>query len=85
MTTHEEHLIELFEKSEKESIPGTAYFEALTDFAEICFNTAKAEGKELTIADIHSYIHAAYRVGFERGYKAGREYEQELKKLDAED
>lgn len=45
---------------------------ALIDFAEICFNTAKAEGKELTIADIHAYIHAAYKVGFERGYKAER-------------
>lgn len=85
MSKEELTLIELFEKHEKDSIPGTAHFEALIDFAEICFNTPKAEGKEVTIADIHSYIRAAYRVGFERGYKAGREYQQDLQKLDAKD
>lgn len=39
MTTHEEHLIELFKKAEKESIPGTEYFEALCEFSKECFNT----------------------------------------------
>jgi len=85
MSKEELTLVELFDKHEKDSNPGTAHFQALSDFAEICFNTPKAEGKEVTIADIHSYIRAAYRVGFERGYKVGREYEQELKKLDSED
>lgn len=82
MTPHELTLTELFEKHDKDSIPGTAHFEALIDFAEICFNTLKAEGKDFTITELHSFIAAAYHVGFERGYKAVRDYEQELKKLE---
>ena len=85
MTTHEEHLIELFEKSKKESIPGTEYFEALCEFSKECFNTVNLLGDGVLVKDIHSFISAAYRVGFDRGYKAGCEYEQELKELEKED
>lgn len=82
MTPEETKLIELFKQYENDSIPGTAYFEALTTFAKQCCDNMSYDP---SIAYIHSYIHAAYRVGFDRGYKAGCEYEQELKKLDTED
>lgn len=85
MTPHEEELIKLFEKYEKESIPGTAHFDALCDFSKNCFDIVKTFGYSLEVKDIHSFIAAAYRIGFNRGYDAGREYEQDLKKLDAED
>lgn len=85
MTPDEEKLTKLFEKYDKESIPGTAYFEALCDFAEDAFDIVKAYGDNLQVKYIHSFISAAYRVGFDRGYKAGREYEQELKKLEKEE
>lgn len=85
MTPHEEELIKLFEKYEKESIPGTAHFDALCDFSKNCFDIVKAFGYSLEVKDIHSFIAAAYRIGFNRGYDAGREYEQDLKKLDTED
>lgn len=85
MLPDEEKLTKLFEKYDKESIPGTAYFEALCDFAEDCFDLVKGYGDNLQVEYIHSFISAAYRVGFDRGYKAGCEYEQELKKLEKED
>lgn len=85
MTTHEEHLIELFKKAEKESILGTEYFKALCEFSKECYNTVNLLGDGVLVKDIHSFIAAAYRVGFERGYKAGREYQQDLQKLDAKD
>ena len=33
-----EELIKLFEKYEKETVPGTAYFNALCDFSKNCFD-----------------------------------------------
>lgn len=71
MTPHEEKLNELFAKYEKD-YPGTAYFEALCDFSRGCFDTVKTQGDSLQIKDIHSFIAAAYRTGFNRGYAAGR-------------
>ena len=82
MTPQEIILTKLFEKYEKETIPGTAYFEALTEFAKHCYDSM---GRDPSIAYIHSFINAVYRIGFERGYKAGCDYEQELKKLEKED
>lgn len=81
-TPHEEKLIKLFEKYEKETIPGTEYFESLCEFSKECFDIVKILGNSLQVKDIHSFIAAAYRVGFNRGYDAGREYEQDLKKLE---
>lgn len=81
-TPHEEKLIKLFEKYEKESIPGTEYFGALCDFSNECFENVMKLGDKLQVKDIHSFINAAYHVGVTRGYDAGRNFEQECKKLD---
>lgn len=79
MTPCEEKLIKLFEKYDKESIPGTSQLDALTKFAEDCYDDMPYEP---SIAYIYSYISAAYWIGIDRGYKSGRKYEQELKKLE---
>lgn len=82
MTQHEVTLIKLFEKYDKESIPGTAYFEAVCDYSAECFEHVMKRGDKLQVKDIHSFISAAYHVGFNRGYDAGRNLEKECKKLE---
>lgn len=79
---HEEMLIQLFKKYEKESIPGTSYFEALADFAKVCFDTINEKGTTLTVGDLTSFIGAAYHIGVNRGYEAQINFEQECKKLE---
>lgn len=81
-TPHEEMLLQLFKQYEKESIPGTAYFEALADFAKVCFDTINEKGDTLTVGDLTSFIAAAYHIGFNRGYEARINFEQKLKKLE---
>lgn len=82
VTPHEEMLLRLFKKYEKESIPGTAYFEALANFAKVCFDTINEKGDTLTVGDLTSFIAAAYHIGFNRGYEAGMNFEQECNKLE---
>lgn len=71
MTEYQEILENLFAKYEKQVIPGTEYFDALCDFASVCFNMVKEKGDSLTVGHLHSFIAAAYRVGFDRGFNAG--------------
>lgn len=80
-TPHEEKLIKLFKKYEKKSIPGTAYFDALCDFASDCFAMIKKKGEtNITVGSLHSYIAAAYRVGFNRANESSLKRIKELEK-----
>lgn len=83
-TIQQEMLESFFKKQEGKVIPGTEYFEALTEFSEVCFN--QFIGKEKPkVADIHSFIAAAYHYGRERGEKYGKWLQSEIDKLDKED
>lgn len=83
-TIQQEMLESFFKKQEGKVIPGTEYFEALTEFSEVCFN--QFIGKEKPkVADIHSFIAAAYRCGHERGEKYGKWLQSEIDKLNKED
>ena len=85
MKTSQEELLEsLFKKQEAKVIPGTEYWEALTEFSEVCFNQLMGKEKP-KVADIHSFIAAAYHYGRERGEKYAKWLQSEIDKLDKED
>jgi hypothetical protein len=83
-TSQQEMLESLFKKQEGKVIPGTEYMEALTEFSKVCFD--QLIGKEKPkVADVHSFIAAAYHYGRERGEKYGMRLQSEIDKLDKED
>jgi hypothetical protein len=80
-TSQQEMLESLFKKQEGKVIPGTEYMEALTEFSKACFD--QLTGKEKPkVADVHSFIAAAYHYGREQGEKYGRWLQSEIDKLD---
>ena len=85
MKTSQEELLEsLFKKQEGKVIPGTEYWEALVEFSEVCFNQLMSKEKP-KVADIHSFIAAAYHYGREQGEKYAKWLQSEIDKLDKED
>jgi len=80
-TSQQEMLETLFKKQEGKVIPGTEYMGALTEFSKVCFD--QLIGKEKPkVADVHSFIAAAYHYGREQGEKYGRRLQSEIDKLD---
>lgn len=73
-----------FEKYKGKTIPGTEYWEALTDFAEDCFKEF-TESKDPKVGILHSYIAAAYHYGREQGEKYQKWLNKEIEKLHKED
>ena len=85
MKTSQKELLEsLFKKQEGKVIPGTEYFEALTEFSEVCFDQLMSKEKP-KVADVHSFIAAAYHYGREQGEKYAKWLQSEIDKLDKED
>lgn len=79
--SQQEMLESLFKKQEGKVIPGTEYWGALVEFSKACFE--QLIGKEKPkVADIHSFIAAAYHYGREQGEKYGRWLQSEIDKLD---
>lgn len=75
-------LTELIKKYEKDSIPSYEHIKkALSDFAEHC---CKYLPYDPDIYCILGYFEEVYQVGFNKGYEAGKNSEQELKKSDEE-
>ena len=83
-TSQEEMLESLFKKQEGKVIPGTEYWEALVEFSEVCFNQLMSKEKP-KVADIHSFIAAAYHYGREQGEKYAKWLQSEIDKLNKED
>lgn len=83
-TSQQEMLESLFKKQEGKVIPGTEYFEALSEFSEVCFDQLISKEKP-KVADVHSFIAAAYHYGCEQGEKYGMRLQSEIDKLDKED
>ena len=80
-TSQQEMLESLFKKQKGKVIPGTEYMGALTEFSKACFD--QFIGKEKPkVADVHSFIAAAYHYGREQGEKYGRWLQSEIDKLD---
>ncbi|MBQ2654910.1 MAG: hypothetical protein IJQ67_00775 [Bacilli bacterium] len=85
MKTEQEEMLEtLFKKQEGKVIPGTEYWEALVEFSEVCFNQLMSKEKP-KVADIHSFIAAAYHYGREQGEKYAKWLQSEIDKLHKED
>lgn len=85
MKTEQEEMLEtLFKKQEGKVIPGTEYWEALVEFSEVCFNQLISKEKP-KVADIHSFIAAAYHYGREQGEKYAKWLQSEIDKLHKED
>lgn len=83
-TSQDEMIASLFKKQEGKVIAGTEYWGALTEFSKVCFD--QLMGKENPkVADIHSFIAAAYHYGREQGEKYGMWLQSEINKLDKED
>lgn len=77
----QEMLESFFKKQEGKVIPGTEYMEALTEFSKVCLD--QLIGKEKPkVADVHSFIAAAYHYGREQGEKYGKWLQSEINKLD---
>lgn len=74
----------LFKKQEGKVIAGTEYWGALTEFAKVCFDQLMAK-ENPKVADIHSFIAAAYHYGRAQGEKYGMWLQSEINKLDKED
>lgn len=73
-------LIELIKKYEKDSITGTEHIKkALKDFAVHCCDYMSYDPDSNYILD---YFEEVYQVGFNNGYEAGRNSEQELNKVE---
>lgn len=85
MKTEQEEMLEsLFKKQEGKVIPGTEYWEALVEFSEVCFNQLMSKEKP-KVADVHSFIAAAYHYGREQGEKYAKWFQSEIDKLHKED
>lgn len=85
MKTEQEEMLEsLFKKQEGKVIPGTEYWEALVEFSEVCFNQLMSK-ENPKVADIHSFIAAAYHYGREQGEKYAKWLQSEIDKLHKED
>ena len=68
-TIQQEMLESFFKKQEGKVIPGTEYMEALTEFSKVCLD--QLIGKEKPkVADVHSFIAAAYHFHHSRAGKA---------------
>lgn len=73
-------LTELIKKYEKDSIPGNEHVKkALSDFAEHCCKCLPYDPDIYCILD---YFEDVYKVGFNKGYEAGKNSEQELNKVE---
>lgn len=83
-TSQEEMLESFFKKQEGKVIPGTEYWNALVEFSKVCFDQIMSKEK-LKVADIHSFIAAAYHYGREQGEKYSKWLQSEIDKLDKED
>lgn len=83
-TSPKEMLESCFKKQESKVIPGTEYWGALTEFSKICFDQFMGKEKP-KVADIHSFIAAAYHYGREQGEKYSMQLQSEIDKLDKED
>jgi hypothetical protein len=83
-TIQQEMLESFFKKQEGKVIPGTEYMEALTEFSKVCLD--QLIGKEKPkVADVHSFIAAAYHYGREQGEKYAKWLQSEIDKLHKED
>lgn len=83
-TSQQEMLESFFKKQEGKVIPGTEYWGALVEFSKVCFDQLICKEKP-KVADVHSFIAAAYHYGRECGEKYGMRLQSEIDKLDKED
>ena len=83
-TSQQEMLESFFKKQEGKVIPGTEYMEALIEFSKVCFDQLISKEKP-KVADIHSFIAAAYHYGREQGEKYRAWLDKEIEKLHKED
>lgn len=83
-TSQQEMLESFFKKQEGKVIPGTEYWGALVEFSKVCFDQIMSK-ENPKVADVHSFIAAAYHYGREQGEKYGMLLQSEIDKLDKED
>lgn len=83
-TSQQEMLESFFKKQEGKVIPGTEYWGALVEFSKVCFDQVMSK-ENPKVADVHSFIAAAYHYGLEQGEKYAKQLQSEIDKLDKED